>query len=104
MPMVRLSKAAHQMLSALAREEEVTMAMALERAIRLYREDRMWNHVDLMFSDPEFAQRFRAEMSELEGTGVDGLEPAALKSPKGAVSRASGPTVRRRLARNLGGK
>ena len=105
MPMVRLSQAAHEMLSSLAQEEGLTMTVALERALRFYNEDRMWNKVDQMFSDTDFAESFRTEIAEFEGTLTDGLDLQTPSKPaKGRVSHVGASSVRRRVAKGLGGK
>lgn len=78
---VRISDSGRRLLAQLAREADTSMTVVLDAALESYRRDRFLAQAaaayETLASDPAAAGDYRREISDLDGTSADGLQPYA---------------------------
>ena len=78
---VRISDAGRRLLAQLARDADTSMTVVLDAALESYRRERFLAQAAAAYksvaSDSAAACDYRREISDLEGTSADGLQPYA---------------------------
>ncbi|MEQ1751825.1 MAG: toxin-antitoxin system protein [Prosthecobacter sp.] len=78
---VRISETGRSLLAQLAREADTSMTVVLDAALETYRRHRFLAQAaaayETLASDPEAASDYRREITDLDSTSADGLQPYA---------------------------
>lgn len=78
---VRISDSGRNLLAQLAREADTSMTVVLDAALETYRRQRFLAQAaaayETLASEPASADSYRNEISDLDGTSADGLQPYA---------------------------
>lgn len=78
---VRISKTGRSLLAQLAREADTSMTVVLDAALETYRRHcflaKAAAAYDTLASDSAADANYRRELTELDGTSADGLQPYA---------------------------
>jgi hypothetical protein len=76
---VRISETSRNLLADLAQEADTSMTAVLDAALEAYRRQRFLAQAAAAYEaiaiDPDTAADYHREMSDLDGTASDGLEP-----------------------------
>lgn len=79
---VRISESSRKLLSSLARESNTSMTAVLDSALETYRRQRFLAQAaaayEILANDPVATEDYRKEISDLDGTSVDGLDSYSL--------------------------
>lgn len=79
---VRISESSRKILSSLARESNTSMTAVLDSALETYRRHRFLAQAaaayETLANDPVAKEDYRKEISDLDGTSVDGLDSYSL--------------------------
>ena len=77
-PTIRVSKATHELLRAMAAEADTTMAAVVDEAVRAYRRRKFWDDYrasyEALRGDPESWAAHLRERDDWDATLGDGLE------------------------------